>query len=415
MPGPTPTPPFPPLHRRRAGSPRCSACSPQFVEMAPSRLSDSQPQPTLLPVSVVACVSGHGFGHFTRTAPLLERLAEEAPVHLRTGGPTLTLARRAGWAASVAEWDLGPGCVQRGPLEVDVPATVAAVSRHVTSWPGLLGEYGREARRLDARLIVADAPPLGFALGERLGVPALAVANFSWSWIYEPFLEPHPELTSSLAILRGAEALATHLIALPGGGGLDAFGRAGVPRLEAVLRRPPTCDVEEARRRLAGLAPPGDRPRVLLSFGGYGDALDLSAAAERNPELAFLAFAPPPGPLPANLAVLPHDHGLPHQDLVLGAAAVLSKPGYGTVAECLTRPTPMVYVEPTGTFREHPRLVREIEERLPSAALTPARLRAGDWSEAVEAALAAPARAAAPTPQRELERAVSFARAARDG
>src|SRR5436190_1794810 len=95
--------------------------------------------------TIVAYLSGHGFGHFTRSAAVLARLAARATVHVRTSERALALARGAGWAASVAEADVGPGVVQRGPLAVDVAATRAALARHLAAWPALVDE---EAARL---------------------------------------------------------------------------------------------------------------------------------------------------------------------------------------------------------------------------------------------------------------------------
>ncbi|MCA8920372.1 MAG: hypothetical protein KDD82_01110, partial [Planctomycetes bacterium] len=160
------------------------------------------------------------------------------------------------------------------------------------------------------------------------------------------------------------------------------------------LWRPATCSVAEARARLPRPPAAGERPLVVVSFGGYGDVLDVRDAAAANPEFAFLGFGAGDPPLPGNLHLLPHDHGLPHQDLVLGADCVLAKPGYGTVAECYARPTPMVYVEPSGAFPEHPELVKTIAQTLPSAALSLADFREGRWAPAIHEAL----RASGPPP-----------------
>jgi L-arabinokinase len=92
----------------------------------------------------------------------------------------------------------------------------------------------------------------------------------------------------------------------------------------------------------------------------------------------------------SNLAVLPHVHDLPHQDLVLAADLVLGKPGYGTVAEAIVARRPFV-ITPRGDFREFPVLARGIEENLPSARLTLEELVGGEWTPALRRALSAPA------------------------
>jgi hypothetical protein len=361
-------------------------------------------------VSVLAYVSGHGFGHWTRTSPLLAELSRRAPVHVRTAGRPLARARRAPWAASVEEVDVGPGVVQEGPLRIDLRATRDALLAHLERWPRLVADEVRRGRALGARLVVADVPPLALEVARRLGVPGVAIANFTWSWAYEHYAAEDEAFEVAAARLRIAEGLATHVVALPGGGGLDALGP---PRPAVALRRPPTCDVAEARRRLPRPPAAADRPVVLLSFGGYGDALDLAAAARANDRFAFVGFFEPGGPPPPNLVLLPHDHEHAHQDLVLGADAVLGKPGYGTLSECLARPTPFVAVRGGDHFREHARLRAFGRRVLPWADLDEADLLAGRWSAAIDAALAA--RPPEPPPPNGFEAALAVLHAALEG
>lgn len=361
-------------------------------------------------MSVVAYVSGHGFGHWTRSEPVLAALAADHPVHVRTSRRALGQARRAAWAASVTEVDVGPGVVQQGPLAVDIPATRRELADHLRGWDGLVAAEAAALAALDARLVYGDVPPLAFAAAHTAGVRSLALANFTWSWTYAHYQDDDPFFADAARRLAAAEGLATRAVYLPGGGGLESLGP---PAVEAALRRAPTRSPAAARAWLGELLgePPqrdGGRPLVLLSFGGYGHALDLSDAARRNPGYAFLAFAEPKSAPPDNLTVLPHDHGHPHQDLVLGAHALIAKPGYGTISECLTRPTPFAYVIPGDGFREHRFLEGIVERFLPHARLTPAALVGGDWSEALAAALAATP--AEPAPPSGLEGVLALAR-----
>lgn len=346
-----------------------------------------EPRPRRLPaghLSLVAWISGHGFGHWTRSEAVLSALSTEHPVHVRTSGRALLLARKAPWAASVREVDTGPGVVQRGPLDVDVPATARRLAEHLERWEEVAARGAADARRLGARAVFADVPPVAFAVAARAGLPAIAMANFTWSWAYEHYVGQDPVYSRAVSRFREAERSASGAIRLPGGGGLDVFPVGSAP---LALRRAPTCSRAEARRRLRALSGDSERPHLLVSFGGYGDALDLSAAARSNPGWRVLSFARPRATAP-NLTVLPHDHDLPHQDLVYGADAVLAKPGYGTISECLNGPTPLVYVEPGGGFREHASLVELVRRWLPSAALPRASLEAGAWGAALRAAVA---------------------------
>src|SRR5204863_3415572 len=91
----------------------------------------------------------------------------------------------------------------------------------------------------------------------------IALANFSWDWIYEPFVDAHPERRPLLTHLRAQYAQSTLLLRLPFHDGLTAF-----PTVEEIplIARRSTADRVETRRRL-GL--PLDLPIVLFSFGGH--------------------------------------------------------------------------------------------------------------------------------------------------
>ena len=112
-------------------------------------------------------------------------------------------------------------------------------------------------------------------------------------------------------------------------------------------------------------------------------------------------------PPPPNLVLLPHDHGLSFQDLVLGADAVISKPGYGIISECVAAgQTPLVLCDGTPEFCEHAVLLDWAPRYLPLGRLSRAQLRGGEWSEALAAACAASP--PEPAPSNGLEQVVEL-------
>ncbi|MSP59755.1 MAG: hypothetical protein EXR72_05325 [Myxococcales bacterium] len=351
-------------------------------------------------MSIVAYISGHGYGHFTRSAPVLEALARETPVHLRTSDRALALARRARFPATVSEVDVGPGVTQRGPLLVDLGATRAALARHLESFPSLLAEEAAFLRSVGARLVFADVPPLAFAAAAEARIPSVGLGNFSWSWIYEGYAAHDPWFASAAARLAEAESRATCFLELAMGGGLDPFPHRHP--IAPVVRRPTQSrDAARARLPFADGAHDDLRPIVLLSFGGFGAELDLARVGARCRDLRLLVVSSPLGEPRENVRAIEPSDELQHQDLVAAVDCVIGKPGYGTVAECLgarhagAGPTPLCHV-PRGEFREYPALVAAIERWLPSAPLTARDFANGNFSPAVARALASRAPEAAP-------------------
>ena len=138
-------------------------------------------------------------------------------------------------------------------------------------------------------------------------------------------------------------------------------------------------------RRWLGL--PETRPVILLSFGGLEiQGIDFDRV-ERLTEYLFLTTQDLARPV-ANLRAVALD-GLRYEDLVAQADAVITKPGYGIVSDCLANQTPVLYTS-RGEFAEYARLVEGLERFGVSRFIENADLLAGNWRDAITALLGQP-------------------------
>ena len=92
----------------------------------------------------------------------------------------------------------------------------------------------------------------------------------------------------------------------------------------------------------------------LPSFGGYG--VDGHRPRRRSTSTASWHVVRVP-----DAAI--YDAGLRYEDLVRAVDVVLTKPGYGIIAECIANDTALVYTS-RGRFAEYPVLVREMPRYL---------------------------------------------------
>jgi UDP:flavonoid glycosyltransferase YjiC (YdhE family) len=141
-------------------------------------------------------------------------------------------------------------------------------------------------------------------------------------------------------------------------------------------------DGRERGRRL-GLSDEGTV--VLISYGGFAlDRLEPALLGAIR-EVTFVMTAPPSGPLPANIVALPlQAEG--YRDLLAACDAVMMKPGYGTVADCMANRVPMIYTRRPG-FGEESVLVSAMERFGRAVSLPPDELFAGQIRPAIERAL----------------------------
>lgn len=237
---------------------------------------------------------------------------------------------------------------------------------------------------------MGDVPPLAFVAAAAAGVPSIALANFTWDWIYEGYpneLRVVPEL---LPTLRRAHAEATEAWRMPIGGGFSAFP---VVRDHPMIARHASRDRNCVR---VALDLPTDRPLALVSFGGYGTGPFRFSSLDCLDHVGVVftvAAADPPAAMPVGvfrvLETQMQAQGLRYEDLVSAVDVVVTKPGYGIFSECLANRTAMLYTS-RGRFAEYDVLVEAMPRYVRCHHLDQAALLAGRWRDALDTLLAQP-------------------------
>jgi hypothetical protein len=129
---------------------------------------------------------------------------------------------------------------------------------------------------------------------------------------------------------------------------------------------------------------------TLVSFGGFGleqlplDRLDCLAdwSVLLTSRGATAVTAPPGVHVVAEERL--YGSGLRYEDLVYAADVVLTKPGYGIIADCVANDTAMLYTS-RGRFAEYDVMVEEMPRYLRCHHLALDAFEAGAWSDALRA------------------------------
>jgi UDP:flavonoid glycosyltransferase YjiC (YdhE family) len=319
-------------------------------------------------------ISGHGFGHASRSIELIRALRAERPdlrVVVRTSVPRWLFAPIAGDAVQVQALETDTGIVQIDSLHLDEERTAREAGRFFADFDRRAAIEGAMIRGIGADLVAGDIPPLAFAAAARAGVPSVAIGNFTWDWIYSVYPAFARVAPDVIPAIRRAYASATAALRLPLHGGFEPM--AGRVRDIPFIARRSMRNPADTRRRL-GIA--GNRPVVLPSFGGYGAALPLEALRQSRRFTIVEPVQEPPD-------------GLLYQDLVAAADVVVSKPGYGIVSECVANGTALLYTS-RGRFIEYDLFVEEMPRLLRCRHISHDDLGAGRWADAVDALLAQP-------------------------
>lgn len=344
-------------------------------------------------MAVAFCISGHGFGHASRQVEVINALG-----HLCPGLPLIVVTVASRWLldrtirvpVTIDAIPCDTGGIQHDSLELDIPATLAAAAQYERDADGRADELAGRLRHAATRVVVCDIPAMPCSAAARIGVPAIALSNFTWDWIYADFTADHPGYGDLPAALQARYAEAHAAWRLPMGGGFDGFRT--VLEMPWIARRS-TRDPRDTRR-LLGLADER-RPLVLLSFGGYGVAeWQLTHHAGAPYRLVIAGGAShEPAALPPDTLQIARDtlqaQGLRYEDLVATCDVVVSKPGYGIVSECVANRTALLYTD-RGRFREYDVMVEAVPRVLRARYITQRTLTSARWDDEIAALLSQP-------------------------
>jgi UDP:flavonoid glycosyltransferase YjiC (YdhE family) len=350
-------------------------------------------------VTIVFYISGHGLGHASRDIEVINSVTRRCPgarVIARTSAPRWFLEHFAHGAIELQEVEVDTGVMQIDSLRLDEDETALRAARFYAGFEARAEAEAAVLAELEASVVVGDVPPLAFVAAARARVSSVALANFTWDWIYGGYPRFERLAPGVIGVIRGAYALTTRALRLPLHGGFEPMtdvtedipliARRAKHRRETVRR---ALDVDD------------DAVVVLASFGGYGLRLpyrEIASASrftlvvtdhETGPEAIDTG-----GPLRRYAIKELAARDLHYPDLVAAADVVVSKPGYGIVSECIVNGAALLYTA-RGRFLEHDMLVAEMPQVLRCRYIPQEDLLMGVWDDAIDELLRQP-----PPPER---------------
>ena len=336
-------------------------------------------------------ISGHGFGHAAQVVPVLNewgRRDSDLTVLLRTTVPRHFFADRltVPWELSIQKQDVG--CVQQGPLMIDVPATWRAYAEFHDAWDRRVFEECTAIKRYAPDLVLSNISYLAVEAGSRVGVPVIALGSLSWDHVLQEFAGPddpeHGHVIGHIReIYKRAELAIRFAPALP----MDSFPRhrdVG-PIGQPLSAEPPLLRHDIRRER--------DGPLVLVALGGVPmDSLPFNILDRLSPYRILLDQS-----LPSTYERLmsTRDSAMSFAKLFSASDIILSKPGYGTVIETVAAGKPFIYVRRYNFADEE--VLADYAHRYGRAyELSRHDFYAGAWRDALEAVQSVPVPGEAP-------------------
>lgn len=337
---------------------------------------------TIPPAHVLFYISGHGYGHATRTSEIMRALAVGQPdwtMHVRSNAPEHLFSDIKQVRFHRCQESLDPGVIEQpDSLGVDVPATLAAMERYNDRRDEMIAAEADWIKRHDISLIVADFPPLAGEVAGVCGLPCIGIGNFTWDWIYEPLVDERRR--PLLAWLRHGYAQMSCWLKLPfsHSENQDLFPR--VVQMPLVARRPKRPPAEVLRR--LGISESDRRPRIILGMRGRIPSQARRTVAVENPNWLFLHFEDANAGGQGNELPVKLSPDLLFTDVLNVCDVAVSKFGYGMLSECIATRKRLL-CPPRRQFREDEIVERQIDRHLLVERIADDDFAAGRWSAGI--------------------------------
>lgn len=341
------------------------------------------------PAHIAYYVTAHGYGHGVRSCDILSALLAAHPavrLTVTTDLPEEFFRSRlapADGRLAIRPGAFDVGMVQKDSIRVDVAATLDEALELLAEHDQLVDYEAEYLRGEGADLVVADIPSIPIEAAAEAGIPAVAVGNFSWDWIYAPFAARDPRWRPVIRMFEDGYRQARLLLKLPFSPAMSVFPKhVDIP----LLAKPGRA----RRAELARLTGADVRKRwVLLSFTRLDWNEDALQAVGTLGNYEFFTVKPLEWPGRQNIhAVDRMEMGF--SDVLASCDAVISKPGYGILSDSVANAKPLVHAD-REDFIEYPLLKRELQRFLKNVHIPAADLYAGRLETALKEIESAPA------------------------
>jgi len=318
-------------------------------------------------------ISPHGYGHTTRTCSILavvQELMPHLPITIVTTTPQWLIDSYLPRPYHYRPLALDVGVVQADGLQMDKAATLVKLQELIDRQPEIVATEGKYIREQGIDLVFADIPPLAVAIARSVGKECWVSSNFGWDLIYGEWVAEIPAFAPIVAWVRELYSQADLLLRQPFHEAMPAFPR----RLDVGLTGgTPKLSPQAVRERLNI---PSHRSVVLLSFGGLGLQAIPYDNVQRFPHLHFVTLDSSAPPFP-NLTIITGKELRP-VDLMPLCYAVITKPGYSTIAEACRLGINIVCLTRSG-FAEGAYLIEGVRNHMHHHIISPEEFYQGDW------------------------------------
>lgn len=351
-------------------------------------------------MNIALYISGHGYGHATRTAALIEDLIKSGiRCFAVTDRPAEIFAHCNPQYCFHRQITTDFGMIQEGWSYTDIEATKKKLTELWESREEIISREMEFCVKNNIDLIISDVPFLPFEVAKRLYLPSCGISNFDWYFIYKNALkaedkiseagqEPGCQLTAfdndieMHFIIEGIKEYyrkADFAVQLPFSGSESMSGFDNVIEADMLA----SYYTEEERESIKREVKKEFRLRkdyeiILITYGGYGgNSINLPNLYQTGRYIFAKEFGNYKVKNYSRCRLIPQDY--PYHKIMAVADIVITKTGYSTFAEAVKQKKMIIYSRRNGN-PEDIVLLNEIKKYPLQYEIFPYRTEQIDWN-----------------------------------
>jgi L-arabinokinase len=284
-------------------------------------------------------ITSHGYGHGVRSCCIANALPKDIQITFRTTLPKQFFHEELQRPFSYSSGEFDCGCIQSDGVTTDIDSTLQRYKNITQQNKQLLSDEIRWCQEHHIDGVISDITPFAFEVAHNLGVPSIAISNFTWFDIYNEYIPGHEFFLPFLDQMQMQYSLANTAIALYPSLPMNYF--KNIIKVPIIGRR--GKDIREKILEKYNIS--AQKKIGLIYVGNFGMQTARWELLERYDNWEFLSVYPLHNN-PSNFHLITKDD-FPYQDLIASSDVMIAKLGYGSVSECMLNGKPIIYLPRT--------------------------------------------------------------------
>lgn len=316
-------------------------------------------------------ISDHGYGHGTRSIPIIKKLLESARVKVITAVPYYFFE---GLNIEYINFRVDVGVIQKTSVVIDFNRTLDSLEKYWNDYENKKELLKQHLMEWGVTHIVEDTTPLGCSISKEINVRCVGLSNFSWSWWWSHYVKDIPEFQKYISLIEKEYLKVDLFMRYPYTENITIYNSIKQKQLEWVVPANPNNKVEIRNRLNLSKG-----KFMLYTFGGHKFNFERCKEWKIPNEWKLIIFLNR-----LNLKKLKCnnenfiiftdqdliDRNLKFIDLLSSVDVVVTKLGFGTVQEIIVNGISCLYVGSRKGFVEQRQIIRAIQENISSDEVT---------------------------------------------